>query len=901
MASITSTTGLISGIKTSEIIDQLMTLEAQPKTLLQNRVKVVTAQKTAYKDMIAQLESLRTSGRTLVRPTTFNGTAATSSNENVLTATTAAGAPVGTYQFQVARLVTSQQNISKGFADFDKALVGAGTITVEMGGGEVTSQTLLSDLNGGVGINRGKFRITDRTGSTSVIDVTNAVSLDDVVKKINTSLDISIRASISGDKLVLSDTSGSSSQQITVVDLADGTSAKDLGIAGTGSGTALTGTDINFLSANTALTSLNDGRGVRTTSTGAEFSVTTRDGSTFNIELDAARTLGDVLNAINTLSGGKIKAEVGTSGQGLKLIDNTTGGSTFAVAALNSSLAAKDLGLLGQTASSGVITGKTILASVNSVLVSSLNGGAGLTLGNLDITDRSGTTRTIDLSSAETVQSIVDQISSASGIQVTAKINASGNGISIVDDSGGSGNLTIGDNDSTNTATALGMNQSIDTSKTQINGKNLQRQWISENSLLSKFNGGKGVTPGTFKITNAAGGQKEFNFGTGTFLKLSDVISAVNVAGIGVTASINANGDGLLLTDTSGGAGKMKVENVTGTTATDLRILGEATGTTINGSFEKTIDVTAADTLTTLSQKIQTLGFGVKAAVINDGSSGSPYRLSLNAVNTGRAGRIVVDGGTTGLDLTSLVEAQDAAVFVGGATSTNPLLVTASGNSLAGVLPGVTLNLNSISESPVTLSITRDSEAVVTEVKKFAETFNTLIDKIADLTKFDSETNAKGLLLGDSTTRNIQSQMYASLNVIVSGAGQYRIFADVGVRLDDETKIDFDEDKFRTAYADDPEAVKNLFTQTATGLGAMIEKKMDSLVDPVNGAVVRQTKTLDSRNEQFQSRISALDKLLESKRLRLETQFANMESVLAKLQSQQQSLSSLTGASTSSN
>jgi flagellar capping protein FliD len=69
----------------------------------------------------------------------------------------------------------------------------------------------------------------------------------------------------------------------------------------------------------------------------------------------------------------------------------------------------------------------------------------------------------------------------------------------------------------------------------------------------------------------------------------------------------------------------------------------------------------------------------------------------------------------------------------------------------------------------------------------------------------------------------------------------------------------------------------------------------------VDGAVVRHNKTLDDKNTDFQDRIDRLDKQLEAKRLRLELQFSNMETVLAKLQNQQTSLASLSNITYSSN
>ena len=95
----------------------------------------------------------------------------------------------------------------------------------------------------------------------------------------------------------------------------------------------------------------------------------------------------------------------------------------------------------------------------------------------------------------------------------------------------------------------------------------------------------------------------------------------------------------MTLTDSAGGTQKFKVEDVEGTAASDLNIKRTAIGTTIDGSFEKTIAVTAFDTLQTLQTKINDLNWGVTASIINDGSSLAPFRLALNAKNSGRDGR----------------------------------------------------------------------------------------------------------------------------------------------------------------------------------------------------------------------------------------------------------------------
>src|SRR4030095_620844 len=144
------------------------------------------------------------------------------------------------------------------------------------------------------------------------------------------------------------------------------------------------------------------------------------------------------------------------------------------------SKAAADLGLLASSGNN-FINGDTVLAGLNTVLLSSLRGGSGLPLGRISIQDRSGSTATVDLSGAKTVQDVLNRISNAAGVEVTASLKASGNGIQITDDSGDVGTLVIADVNST-TAAALGIAGTFDSTVASVQGANLQRQWVSENT-----------------------------------------------------------------------------------------------------------------------------------------------------------------------------------------------------------------------------------------------------------------------------------------------------------------------------------------------------------------------------------------------------------------------------------
>jgi flagellar hook-associated protein 2 len=902
MAQITSNIGLISGINTGAIIDGLISIDAEPVTLLQTQINSAQQQEAAYNSIETQLTAMQQIGQNLSLPQTFQNAVTTSSDPNVLTATAAPGAAVGNYQLQVAQLVTTQQSISDGFANTTTAPVGAGTITLEEGGGLASSQTQLAQLNGGAGVPQGQFRITDASGNTTVINTSGDVTLDDVVNQINNAVGVSVHAQVTDSGLAITDTSGGTGT-MSITDLSGGTTAQALGIAGTATAGVLTGTNINFITDATPLGQLNDGNGVATTTAGQnDFTVTTSDGSQINVQLNGASTIGDVINDINTAGGSKLHAAINTAGNGITLTDTSGGGGTMSIAVDNGSQAAKDLGLLNGV-SGNTIQGTPLIAGLDSVLISSLNGGSGLPLGTISITNGKGGHADVNLAGATSVSDILTDINSA-GIDVTASMNQAGTGIQIADNSGGSGSLVISDVNST-TAAALGISGTFAATSPVAVGKNLQAQYVSLNTPLTQFNGGAGVALGQFQIQNSKGQTAVVDLSQGSFNTIGDVISAINAKNIGVTASIDTTGNGILLTDSAGGAGKLTVSDLNGgTTAADLNIAGTATGTTLDGALQKTITITSTDTLTSVQNKINQLGFGVIASIVNDGSSTDPYRLSLTAVNSGSAGQVVIDSGTTNLGVRNLVNAQNAAVFYGGSDGAQPLLITSNSNQLSNVINGVTISLLSASTSPVSLGITPDPSNVSAQLQNFVQDFNSLVGSITTDTAFDAANNTGGILLGDATTEQVQNSIYTMINSVVQGVGQFKDLADIGITVNasgdasNGTQLNFDANTFAQAFATDPNAVQNLFSTTSVGLGSVISNAMDSLVDPVNGAITLQVNTLNTQISGYSDQINQLNVILDQKREQLEAEFNQMEETLATLQSQGNLLSSFSGIKT---
>jgi len=112
---------------------------------------------------------------------------------------------------------------------------------------------------------------------------------------------------------------------------------------------------------------------------------------------------------------------------------------------------------------SAVRTAETLLSSLIGTRVpklpgtelSELNNGDGIKLGSIRITDRTGASGEVDLSTAKTIEDVLYLIN-YSGLNVKAEVNSSGTGLNIIDESDGlAGPLKVEDIGSGTTALDL--------------------------------------------------------------------------------------------------------------------------------------------------------------------------------------------------------------------------------------------------------------------------------------------------------------------------------------------------------------------------------------------------------------------------------------------------------------
>lgn len=909
MGRITSGVGLISGLNITEIVDQLIDVASVPRDTLESRTTELQNQQLAIGSLSAKLLSIQFNLGKLTSNSLYVSKKSTSSDSTVLTSniTSAANAVNSTYSFTPVRTATAQQLVSQRFASKDSQF-GAQSLSFRTGG-FVDKGISLEQLNNGLGVRLGEIRITDKSGEDAVIDLRFAANIDDVLTAINTNTDINVTATVEGDHLRLTDNTGQSGT-LSVQEVNNSNTAADLGILGisaAGGTTSGLGTDIFALQSGTRLSTLNDGNGVYfTNSTSAvdDLVFNLRNGSgPIGLDLSGSETLGDIVDKINESEDldGKVTAAISADGNRLVLTDLTTGSGTFSVGNGVLGTAADDLGLT-TTASGGTLTGASLTSGLRDTLLSSLNGGAGIDSGNLRITNRNGVASTVNLTGVETLSELVEAINDqATG--VTAAINSNRSGIELTDTTGGTAsNFIVRSSAGSTVAQDLGI--ATDDATTSVGSGSLNRQTLDEASLLSAIKGGQGITTlGDITITDSAGVKRTIDLDSEAdkAVTVGDVINRINAASVGVEARINDAGDGIIVADTANGGGKLKIENASGTVATDLNLTGESTeievdGETvqvIDGTTINTLEIEEGDTLEEIVGKLNDLNGGVTASLLNDGQG---VRLSLTVNKTGAANAILLELDEADFQFQETTSAQDALLQFGSIQqSGGGILVTSASNTFREVVSGVSLTVQKASTTAVTVNVSSNDTALVATAEEFVKEYNALRDEIAKLTSFDSTNLTTGLLFGTNEALRVDTELSRLVTDRFLGLGSFETLAEVGITVDDEGKLSLDKTVFQEAFATDPASLQAFFADDENGgVVSKFDAVFDRLVGVDNGTLTRRTESLQNTIDNNAQRINQLDAFLERQRERLLIQYAQLESILADFQSTQSALGSFT-------
>lgn len=307
--------------------------------------------------------------------------------------------------------------------------------------------------------------------------------------------------------------------------------------------------------------------------------------------------------------------------------------------------------------------------------------------------------------------------------------------------------------------------------------------------------------------------------------------SALGELGLSAMASAATGQDGIVSVDGT-------TTTLSTVTAGQAVTLNGPSGASVTATFSgglragtvSAAQITTGDgTLGGLVSAINSAGLGMTAAAIQTGTSA--YRLQIGSSTTGAGSSIdLPPGAFSGLgSLNTLTAGSDAQLTVG--SGAGAFTVTSASNNVSNLMPGVTLNLLSANPSgAVTVSLAPDGAGMATKVGNLVSAANAMIKDLnlsmatpsTTTTTSGSSTSAPaGVMLGDPTAESVLNGVLSAISGTagVNSTGSAGI---VGISINQDGTLAFDQTAFLSAYTANPTKVANTFTQGGTATNSAV-------------------------------------------------------------------------------
>ena len=350
--------------------------------------------------------------------------------------------------------------------------------------------------------------------------------------------------------------------------------------------------------------------------------------------------------------------------------------------------------------------------------------------------------------------------------------------------------------------------------------------------------------------------------------------------------------------DTFSSSGQVINSAINDAAPVDNRTVSVLVGT---GSDQESVDVvlTSSTTAEDFISQFNAASSKATASLVNVGTQSSPsYKIVINTDNQGLAkGQIAVTSGSeietagSGALVTASAtqsQATDAQFTVSGISGT----ITRSTNSFGDLLGGVTINLNAVGSTSI--SVGDDIEGTTNSIQAFVDAYNEVVSYVAENDAVTQEQdgtetiNVFGPLASVSLDDNLLSALRTGLTNARASGGTVSVLADLGITTQRDGTLAFDSNTFASAVQNDPNSVRTITETLGETLGAV-----DGTIAQYtryNGLIDASLKSNQSQIDDLNNRIAETEKQLSQQEQSLIERFAKLESLVGRLQSQQQAL-----------
>jgi len=352
------------------------------------------------------------------------------------------------------------------------------------------------------------------------------------------------------------------------------------------------------------------------------------------------------------------------------------------------------------------------------------------------------------------------------------------------------------------------------------------------------------------------------------------------------TYSIQVNRLAKAQTSATAGFAGRATDNTIATGTLDVTVGGVTTTVTIDD---------ASDTLGDLAAKLDEVD-GITAYTVDTGDAANPWRLVVQADQTGKDGEFTIDttnltgtgGGGAVPSFSTVTAAVDAEVELNGIT------IESSSNVLTDIVPGIDLSLRTEGGPAEILTVEQDTSGLVDKMEAFVGKINEAINYYDQQSFFNPDTGNRGPLAGDSTARRAIERV----GILVSNSytvadNDFEGLASLGFSTNRDGTLTFDRSAFEDAFNADREMVVGFLTSEDGPLAALKTEIDDVQVDSEEGALVTRQESLKESVESYDERIADFQEYLDDYAQRMRSQFTNLEVTLGRLQQSQSQLASL--------
>jgi len=325
---------------------------------------------------------------------------------------------------------------------------------------------------------------------------------------------------------------------------------------------------------------------------------------------------------------------------------------------------------------------------------------------------------------------------------------------------------------------------------------------------------------------------------------------------------------------------------------------GQAGFTPQPGATAVVIPIGATEsTLAGIRDKINASNAGVSATIVTD-ATGS--RLALQSSNTGATNGFrvsVVDADGNNIDALGLSRlAFDPPAGTMGMTLTqsaantkasiNGIAVETTDNTLANVVTGMTFNLGKVTTTPVSVTVTHNTDSVKSLVTGFVASYNALSSFLSSATAYDAVNKKAALLQGDATATGLQNQLRSMISQGGTASAAFGSLSSIGMEFQKDGRLSINDTKINSALANLPELTKamsnaDLTTPSNNGFAKKISDWSKDLLAS-SGTLPGKTTSIQSQiaaNQKDQDRLNAKLTAIEA---RLRAQYSTLDSVMSR-------------------